>query len=118
MSNLNINSYEDKINILNHRIMEFIDILYEIIKNDNIIKYKKQIKLALLYDVNIIYDLCEKYLIEYKNDILNKNEKKLIDIEKNVLNNEIKIYDIWDKIEEKDKTIIWKYLNLFLLLVN
>ena len=37
MNNLNINSYEDKINILNHRIIEFIDILYEIIKNDNIV---------------------------------------------------------------------------------
>ena len=87
MSNLSINTYEDKLNILNIKIIEFLDLLDKIIKNDNIKSYKKKINLALIYDINIIYDLCEKHITNYKNDILNKNEKILIHIEKNVLNN-------------------------------
>ena len=118
MNNLNINSYEDKLNILNTKILEFINLLYKLIKDENIKIYKKKIKLALLYDNNMIYDLCEKYILEYEEHILNKNDKILIHIEKNVLNNEIKLYEVWNNIDEENKQIIWKYLNLFVLLVN
>jgi|TARA_Y100000389_G_C17046063_1_gene310472 hypothetical protein len=118
MNNLNIDTYENKLNILNIKIIEFLDLLNIIIRNDNIIKCKNKIKLALLYDVNIIYDLCEKHITDYKHDILNKNDKVLIDIEKNILNNEIKLYNTWNTIEEDNKIIIWKYLNIFLLLVS
>lgn len=118
MNNLNINSYEDKLSILNTKILEFINLLYNIIKDENIKIYKKKIKLALLYDSNMIYNLCEKYILQYEKDILNKNDKILIHIEQNVLNNEIKLYEVWDNIDAENKKIIWKYLNLFVLLVN
>ena len=118
MNNLSINTYEDKLNILNIKIIEFLDVLDKVIKNDNIKSYKKKISLALIYDVNIIYDLCEKHIVNYKNDILNKNDKILIHIEKNVLNNQINLYNTWNMIDEENKIIIWKYLNLFLLLVS
>lgn len=118
MNNLNINSYEDKLCILNTKILEFINLLYNIIKDENIKIYKKKIKLALFYDSNMIYNLCEKYILQYEKDILNKNDKILIHIEQNVLNNEIKLYEVWDNIDAEKKEIIWKYLNLFVLLVN
>ena len=118
MNNLSINTYEDKLNILNIKIIEFLDVLDKVIKNDNIKNYKKKISLALIYDVNIIYDLCEKHIVNYKNDKLNKNDKILIHIEKNVLNNQINLYNTWNMIDEENKIIIWKYLNLFLLLVS
>ena len=118
MNNLNINSYEQKLELLNTKLLEFVNVLYTIIKDDNIKIYKKKIKLALMYDNNIIYDLCEKYLLIYENDIINKNDKVLTNIEKNVLNNEIKLCEIWNNIDETNKIIIWKYLNVFLLLVK
>ena len=42
MNNLNINSYEDKLSILNTKILEFINLLYNIIKDENIKIYKKK----------------------------------------------------------------------------
>ena len=42
MNNLNINSYEDKLSILNTKILEFINLIYNIIKDENIKIYKKK----------------------------------------------------------------------------
>lgn len=136
MNNCNISSL-NKIELLNDKIIEFLDFLNNIIKNmtinDNIEecnieeyniykngikKIKTQIKLGLLYDNSIVYDLCETNILKYKQDILNKNELVIYEVQIKLLKNEIKLYDMWKNIDNDDKLIIWKYLNVFVLLVE
>ena len=136
MNNCNISSL-NKIELLNDKIIEFLDFLNNIIKNmtinDNIEecnieeyniykngikKIKTQIKLGLLYDNSIVYDLCETNILKYKQDILNKNELVIYEVQIKLLKNEIKLYDMWKNIDNDDKLIIWKYLNVYVLLVE
>ena len=141
MNNCNISSL-NKIELLNEKIIEFLDFLNNIIKNmtinDNIEecnieeynieeyniykngikKIKTQIKLGLLYDNSIVYDLCETNILKYKQDILNKNELVIYEVQIKLLKNEIKLYDMWKNIDNDDKLTIWKYLNVFVLLVE
>ena len=136
MNNCNISSL-NKIELLNDKIIEFLDFLNNIIKNmtinDNIEEYnieeyniykngikkiKTQIKLGLLYDNSIVYDLCETNILKYKQDILNKNELVIYEVQIKLLKNEIKLYDMWKNIDNDDKLIIWKYLNVYVLLVE
>ena len=136
MNNCNISSL-NKIELLNDKIIEFLDFLNNIIKNmtinDNIEecnieeyniyknvikKIKTQIKLGLLYDNSIVYDLCETNILKYKQDILSKNELVIYEVQIKLLKNEIKLYDMWKNIDNDDKLTIWKYLNVFVLLVE
>lgn len=136
MNNCNISSL-NKIELLNEKIIEFLDFLNNIIKNmtindnievcnfeeyniykNNIKKIKTQIKLGLLYNNSIVYDLCETNILKYKQDILNKNELVIYEVQIKLLKNEIKLYDMWKNIDNDDKLTIWKYLNVFVLLVE
>lgn len=136
MNNYNISAV-NKIELLNEKIIEFLDFLNDTIKNmtindnieecnieeyniykNNIKKIKTQIKLGLLYDNSIVYDICETNILKYKQDILNKNELVIYEVQIKLLKNEIKLYDMWKNIDNDNKLTIWKYLNVFVLLVE
>jgi hypothetical protein len=112
MNNMN------NIEILNKKIIEFLDFLNSTIDNSNINKLKTKIKLGLLYDSDIVYNMFSEYITKYKYDIINNNEMVLYDLQIQMFDNKIKLYELWKNISNENKIIIWKYLKVFLLLVE
>lgn len=108
----------DKLELFNTKLLEFIDFLYNIIPNKNLIKLKGKIKLTLLYDKTTVMDLFITHIETYKTDILNENENILLKVQKNILNNSINLYDIYNNIDNTNKITIWKYLKVFILLIE
>ena len=124
MSNCNIESI-DKVKLLNEKIFEFLDYLNDIISinemnidGKNINKLKNQIKLGLMYDNFLVMDLFENHILKYKDYIINRNEFIINEIQNKILDNKIKLYSMWKNINNENKDVIWKYLNVFLLLVE
>ena len=115
--NCNIENF-DNLELFNTKLLEFIDFLYSIIPNRNLIKLKGKIKLTLLYDKTTIIDLFITHIEAYKNDILNENENILLKVQQNILNNNINLCDIYNNIDNINKITIWKYLKVFILLIE
>lgn len=124
MSNCNIETI-DKVKLINEKIFEFLDYLNDIISinemnidGKNINKLKNQIKLGLIYDNCLVMDLFENHILKYKDYIINRNEFIINEIQIKILDNKIKLYSMWKNINNENKDVIWKYLNVFLLLVE
>ena len=115
--NCNIENF-DNLELFNTKLLEFIDFLYSIIPNRNLIKLKGKIKLTLLYDKTTVMDLFITHIETYKNDILNEDENILLKVQQNILNNSIDLYNIYSNINNVNKITIWKYLKVFILLIE
>ena len=115
--NHNMNNM-NKIEILNKKIIEFLDFLNSIINNSNITEMKTRVTLGLLYDTNIVYNMFSEYITKYKYDIINNNEMVLYELQIHIFQNKIQLYELWKNISKKNKIIIFKYLKVFLLLIE
>ena len=63
-------------------------------------------------------DLFITHIETYKNDILNEDENILLKVQQNILNNSIDLYNIYSNINNVNKITIWKYLKVFILLIE
>tara|TARA_Y100000591_G_scaffold268365_1_gene242570 strand:+ start:2256 stop:2612 length:357 start_codon:yes stop_codon:yes gene_type:complete len=110
----------NNISLFNTKVLEYLsfinDLLIDKKTKKKLFTYTNKIKIGLLMDNLILMNLFKKYIYIYKNDINDKNKVILNKMEEHLFENKIKITDIWDTIEEKNKETIWKYLKVFILL--
>lgn len=112
----------NNISLFNTKVLEYLSFINNLLidkkMKKNLITYISKIKIGLLMDNLILMNLFKKYIYIYKNEINDKNKLILNKMEEYLFENKIKITDIWDTIEEKDKETIWKYLKVFVLLCD
>ena len=134
INNIVSNNSLNKIELLNSKLLEFLSYLKNVIRNminksnnniknkyynfiiNNIKSSQSQIKMSLMYNNESILDLFEQNILQYKSDILKKNDYIIEEIQDKIFGNKINLYSVWENINIEDKTIIWKYLNVFILL--
>ena len=126
----------NKVELLNNKLLEFLSYLKKIVRImieesnsnsnkenytllvNNIKSSQSQVKMSLIYNNESMLDLFEENILQYKSDILDKNEYVIKEIQQKIFDNKINLYGVWNNINPSDKETIWKYLNVFILLVE
>ena len=126
----------NKVELLNNKLLEFLSYLKKIVRImieesnsnsnkenynllvNNIKSSQSQVKMSLFYNNESMLDLFEENILQYKSDILDKNEYVIKEIQQKIFDNKINLYGVWNNINPSDKETIWKYLNVFILLVE
>ena len=84
---------------------------------------KSELEYNILFEIKNIIENHEKYFLDiiqyiyknYKNDVFKENIY-VLEIINDILIKELNLVNIYNKLKKKNKTIIWNYLKIFIIL--
>ena len=103
----------------------FIDHLNKICENDsNIMMFKEKYYLVKKVNTTLIINSFIKYVLPFKNEIYNKDERYFLengtkeDLGEKKYKYSIDLKENWKELNDQDKEIIWKYFRVLIILVE
>lgn len=106
----------------NKVIDNFLDELHKILPSEkDIVIFKSQIGVANMIDESKMLKSFIKYVLPYKQHILDKNEDFFlgdnISIKDDYLSKAIHLTDLWkSKLSDDNKQVVWKYFQVMVVL--
>ena len=108
----------------NNTINNLFNDLIKLYPDDNIFKVNKEkFNMLIKYNVKKIMNEFYNHLYEFKNEILNKDEKFFLEKISNLnndnhLKNIINLKDLWIDLDDKNKEILWLYFQVLITLID
>lgn len=104
------------INTFNNNILIFLEQLYLLTDNTLFIEKNNMCKNILKFNKKYIINLFIEYIIPYENYIHKKNILILNILQKLELFIDIKLHELWNKLDEANKKKCWEFLKTFIIL--